>query len=261
MKAEPLGRLRWAPVVIPGVVGIGLLALAWQLIAAHNPGLLPGLGAVLSELWHKPRWYVSHLGATLREMAIGAGASFGVAFLLAVAMCHVRFVERAVMPIAVVLNVTPIVAITPSLAVFFGVGSLPKYLVTGIIVFFPLLVNCLIGLRSVDPRALEVFRSLHASTLEILWRLRLPNSLPFVFAGLRIALPLSIVGAVVAEFLVSGTQSGLGGLIQVGESYGNQPQVYAATLVIAAVGIVLTIAVIACERSLLSWHPSMEGTK
>lgn len=261
MRAEPVGRLRSLSIVVPGVFGIGLLVLAWQLVAAHNPHLLPGLGAVVRELWHQPRFYLSHLGATLREMAIGAGVSFCVAFLVAVAMCHVKFIERAVMPIAVVLNVTPIVAITPSLAVFFGFGSLPKYLVTGVIVFFPLLVNCLVGLRSVDPRALEVFRSLHASTFEILWRLRLPNSLPFIFAGLRIALPLSIVGAVVAEFLVSGTQDGLGGLISNGEAYNVLPQIYASTLVIAALGIVLTIAVIACERSLLSWHPSMEGSR
>jgi len=261
MSPEGGGRLRWLAVVLPAGLGLGLLVLAWQLVATHNPHLLPGVGAIARELWDNPGLYLSGLGVTLSEMAVGLGASFGAAFLLAVAMCHVKFVERAVMPIAVVLNVTPIVAITPGLAVFFGFGATPKYLVAGIIVFFPLLVNCLIGLRSVDPQALEVFHSLHASTFEILWRLRLPNSLPFVFAGLRIALPLSIIGAVVAEFLVSGTSSGLGGLIQSAEGYSNLVVIYASTLVLAALGIALTLAVIACERWLLSWHPSMEGNR
>lgn len=247
--------------MLPGAAGLGLFVLAWQLVAIHNRDAFPTVGAIARQLWDNPHLYLSNLAITLQEMVVGLSASFGVAFACAVAMCHVKLIERAVMPLAVVLNVTPIVAITPGLAVFFGLGSTPKYLVTGIIVFFPLLVNCLVGLRSVDPEALEVFHSLHASRLEILWRLRLPNSLPFLFAGLRIALPLSIIGAVVAEFLVSGTAGGLGALIQIAQGDSNLVVIYASTFVLAVLGIVLTLAVTACERSLLSWHPSMEGPR
>ncbi len=103
---------------------------------------------------------------TLQESGIGLGSSFVVAFGLAVAMSHIPFVERAVMPVAVVLNVTPVVSIAPGLAVAMGVTSMtPRYLVTGIIVFFPMLVNSLVGLRSADREALEYFASLNAVAL------------------------------------------------------------------------------------------------
>ena len=114
-------------------------------------------------------------------------------------MSEVRVLERALMPLAVVLNVTPLVAIAPGLGIAFGFGYAPKYILTAIIVFFPFLVNGAIGLRSVEPEALNVLRRSMRLALEVLWRLRLPSE-PAVPLRCRpdLCFPLSIVGAVVA---------------------------------------------------------------
>jgi NitT/TauT family transport system permease protein len=171
---------------------------------------------------------------------------------LAIVMVHVEVIEQAVMPLAVVLNVTPVIAIAPALALAFGFGVAPKYLLTAIITFFPLLVNALVGLRSIDRRALDIARTLNASRWEILWHLRLPSSLPYLFAGARVCLPLAVVGAVVAEFVVAGTQGGLGSVISIALNYSELASVYAAIGCLAIMGVVLTGVVVVLERRMLA---------
>ena len=146
-------------------------------------------------------------------MAIGGSFGIAAAFLLAVLMVELPIFEAALMPLMIVLMVTPIVAIAPALVIAFGFGVTPKYLVTALVVFYPMLVNSLAGLRDVDEPALAVFATLHANRWEVFRRLRVPSSLPFVFAGLRIAFPLAIIGATIAEFAAAGQQAGLGALI------------------------------------------------
>jgi NitT/TauT family transport system permease protein len=238
---------------------LGLLALTWQLVAVHNAYLVPRIGAIWDQLVDNPREFLDAAGNTLQESAVGLAASFAVAFSLAVVMSHIRVIERAVMPVAVIINVTPVVSLAPGLAVALGFGMAPRYLVTGIIVFFPMLINSLIGLRSVDPEALQYFASLDASRLEVLLHLRIPSSLPFLFAAARICFPLSIIGAVVAEFSTAGTSNGLGSLIELASQQGTAtslPQVYAAIFCLALLGLSFTLAVMALERRLLSWHPA-----
>jgi NitT/TauT family transport system permease protein len=171
-------------------------------------------------------------------------------------MSHVRILERALMPLAVVLNVTPIVAIAPGLVVAFGFGFTPKYIIAGVIVFFPFLVNSLVGLRSLDPEVLDVFTTLHASRWEVLWRLELPSSLPYLFAAARICLPLSLIGAVVAEFSAAGQTTGLGSLIETSANQADLQAVYASVVVLALLGISVTFVVAMFQRRLLSWQSS-----
>ncbi|HUC15078.1 MAG TPA: ABC transporter permease [Acidimicrobiales bacterium] len=250
---------RLATHALPAAVLLGLLALTWQLVAVHNTYLVPRIGAIWAQLVDNPREYVDAAGNTLQESAVGLGASFAIAFSLAVAMSYIRVIERAVMPVAVIINVTPVVSLAPGLAVALGFGMAPRYLVTGIIVFFPMLVNSLIGLRSVDPEAIQYFASLNASRLEVLLHLRIPSSLPFLFAAARICFPLSIIGAVVAEFSTAGTSNGLGSLIELASQQGTSkslPQVYAAIFCLALLGLSFTLAVMLVERRLLSWHPA-----
>jgi NitT/TauT family transport system permease protein len=253
-----LGRL--ATQALPGAVLLGVLALTWQLVAVHNAYLVPRIGAIWDQLVDNPQEFLDAAGNTLQESAVGLGASFAVAFGLAIVMSHVRVIERAVMPVAVIINVTPVVSLAPGLAVALGLGMAPRYLVTGIIVFFPILINSLIGLRSVDPEALQYFASLNASRLEVLLHLRIPSSLPFLFAAARICFPLSIIGAVVAEFSTAGNSNGLGSLIELAaENEGTSkslPEVYAAIFCLALLGLAFTLAVTVLERRLLSWHPA-----
>ncbi len=245
---------------LPALVALGALSLAWQLVAVHNPTVLPTDTAVLSELWHSPGLFWHDTLVTLQEVAVGLTSSFALAFGLAVAMSYLKVIERAVMPLAVVLNVTPVVALAPGLVVAFGFDLVPRYIVTAVIVFFPFLVNSLVGLRSADPEALEVLRTLHASQFETLVRLRLPSSLPYLFAAARVCLPLSVVGAVVAEMSSSGDAGGLGSLIETASAYSDLARIYAAILVLAALGLALTLAVVVLERRALSWRAPASGS-
>lgn len=248
--------VRLAAHTLPGAVLLGLLALIWQLVAIHNAYLIPRIGAIWEQLAQNPHEFIDAAGITLEESGVGLGASFVVAFSLAVAMSHIRVIERAVMPVAVIINVTPVVSLAPGLAVALGFGLAPRYLVTGIIVFFPFLVNSLVGLRSVDPEALQYFASLDASRLEVLLHLRIPSSLPFLFAAARICFPLSIIGAVVAEFSTAGSSNGLGSLIELAFQSVDLPQIYAAVLCLSLLGLFFTLVVTLIERRLLSWHPA-----
>jgi NitT/TauT family transport system permease protein len=241
---------------LPGLVAIGAIGIAWQLVAVHNHYLIPTLGALST-------YFFGHLGflggdalVTMQEMAVGLSTAFAAAFVLAVLMVHDKPLERAVMPVVVLMNVTPVVAIAPGLTAAFGFGMLPKYIVTALIVFFPILINSIMGLRSVDPQALDLLRTLHASRFEILLRLRLPSSLPFVFAAARVAFPVSLVGAVVAEFSASGQSRGLGSLIQSAAAYDDLPVIYSSIVCLALVGLGVTLLVVVLENKLLSWHTS-----
>jgi NitT/TauT family transport system permease protein len=259
--AEPSrrrGMPGWArpSVWLPPLVAFAVLAGAWQLYAMHNPFVIPTIGKICHELASRPGFYVRNALTTLREALVGAALGMGTAFVLAVVMSYVRIVERAVLPLAVILNVTPIIAVAPALVVAFGFGPTPKYIITAVLVFFPFLINSLIGLRSADPQALDVLRTLYASRTEILWRLRLPSSLPFLCAGARICVPLSVIGAVVAEFVAAGQASGLGTLIVTAASLSDLPVIYASVAVLAVMGIALFVLVVLVQRRLLAWHSS-----
>jgi NitT/TauT family transport system permease protein len=249
-----IARATRAATWFPPFVALGALAGVWQIISAHAPLVLPSLSAVASELVDHPGLFLSNAGVTLEEALVGASCSFVVAMILATAMVHGRFLERAIMPVAVLTNVTPVVSIAPALVVAFGFGMAPRYIVTALITFFPFLVNGLVGMRSVEPGALEILRSLNASRTEILLRLRVPSSLPFLFAAARVCLPLSIVGAVVAEFVSAGTNRGLGSLIATSEAQSSLSPIYAAVWCLAILGIALSVIVVLAERRFLSWN-------
>ena len=238
----------WLPTVIAFVAAAGI----WQLIATLNPYVIPTIDAIVASLVKDAGMYWSNFLVTLLEVVVGAAFGIGAGFVLAVVMAEFRIIERAIMPLAVIVMVTPIVAIAPALVVAFGFGILPKFIVTALVVFFPMLVNSLAGLRSVDPKAHEVLTTLHASRWEILTQLRLPGSMPYFFAGLRIALPLAVVGAAVAEFAAAGTQAGLGSLVTTSAAQANLPVTWGAITLLALLGVLL-IALLAIVRKRALW--------
>ncbi|MDZ8200492.1 ABC transporter permease [Microbacterium sp. SSW1-59] len=239
----------WAPTAIVFVI-VGLL---WQLVAFTNPYVLPTLGEVIASLLEEPGMYWLNFLITLQEVAVGAGSAIVLGFLIAVIMSEFEIVERAVMPLIVLVMVTPVIAIAPALVVAFGFGMLPKYIITGIVVFFPVLVNSLAGLRDVDPRALDVFKTLSASRWEIFRDLRFPGSMPYFFAGLRISLPLAVVGAAVAEFVAAGTAAGLGSLVTTSAAQANLAVTWAAIFMLCLMGILLIMLLAAVRRRVLWW--------
>ena len=248
----------WHPATwLPAAVALALLATAWQLAATALAArgetyLLPLPADVLTELVGSPGRYLSDAWTTLSTALLGVAAGGLLAVVLAVVLSEVPLLARAVVPLAVVLNTTPVVALAPALVVAFGFGRTPKVVVTAVVVFFPVLVTVLSGLRAAPPDALAVLRSLRASRLEVLRRLRLPAALPALFTALRVVLPLSVVGAVVAEFVAAGSSAGLGTLITTSAANYQLAPVYAAIIVLAVMGVLLLGAVVAVERRVLA---------
>lgn len=255
----PVRQRRWPkalgflnPVVwLPLVVMLIVLGLLWQWGAHSMPYLLPQLGDVADSLSEETSYYIENALTTLAESLAGLAIAFIVAFVLAILTNEILTVRRAVMPVAVVLNVTPVVAIAPALVTAFGFGPTPKIVITAIICFFPLLINIAAGLRSVPEPVLQVYQTINASRLETLVHLRIPSALPFTFAALRIAFPLSIVGAVVAELTAAGSTKGLGTVISTASTMNQLPVVYASIFILAIMGVLLLAVITLIEKRAL----------
>lgn len=246
---------RWLPLTATLVV----LGLLWQFGAETMPYLLPPLGEIGATLVGNPGFYLANAWTTLQESLLGLAIAFVASSILAIAISEIPLVKRAVMPIAVVLNVTPLVAIAPALVVAFGFGPEPKLIVTSIICFFPILINVSVGLRSVPAAVLQFYRTIKASRLELLWNIRIPNALPYLFAALKIVFPLSIVGAVVAEMFAPGASEGLGTAISLASSNNKLPVIYASIFILALMGSALLGLVTAVEQRVLHWHDTHTG--
>ncbi|WP_017571148.1 ABC transporter permease [Nocardiopsis halotolerans] len=243
---------------LPTAVAVVLFGFAWSAIAEDQPYLLPPLAEVGAVLVEDPALFLDNAWSTLSIALSGVACGAGTAFVLSLLMSEIPLLRRAIMPMAVVLNVTPVVALAPALVVAFGFGMTPKVIVTAIITFFPVLINVTTGLRSVSVPVLHVFSTLHASRMEVLFRLRIPSSLPYTLAALRVVFPLSIVGAVVAEFVAAGSSSGLGTMIRNSAATARLEYVYAAVACLAAMGVLMLALITVLERRLLFWHESQQ---
>jgi NitT/TauT family transport system permease protein len=249
-----------ARVAAPPLLAAALAIVLWEVwvqLRDVPEYMVPAPSVVGQELWADPSRYLEAGRTSLVEALGGLAIGSGAAFLLAVVMAHSRPLERALYPLALFVKVTPIIAVVPLFIIWFGFGIWPKLFVAALITFFPMLVNAVIGLRSVDPAAHDFLRALHAPWWQVLWRLRLPASLPYVFAALRISVPLSLLGAVVAEW-VSGS-SGIGQVILVANGDLDTAALFAAIVVLAAIAIMLTALLALLERRLLFWHESSSG--
>ncbi|MFV2195166.1 ABC transporter permease [Nocardiopsis sp. LOL_012] len=252
LRDSPLRPGMW----LPTVVAVALVAAGWTYIAETQPYVLPRLPDVGATLADDPLAFLGNAWSTLSIALMGVAWGAGLAFGLSLLMSEIPVLRRAIMPLAVVLNVTPVIAVAPALVVAFGFGLAPKVIVTAIITFFPVLINVTTGLRSVPVPVMHVFSTLHASRMEILFRLRVPSSLPYAMAALRVVLPLSIVGAVVAEFVAAGSSQGLGTMIRNSAAMGQLSYVYAAVICLAAMGVLMLAFTTLLERRLLFWHES-----
>lgn len=245
----------WPPLLL-----FALFIVVWQWWTATRQGAIayvPQPLDVYRELVSSLGFYWHHAKVTLQEAFLGylLGASFALS--AAVMMAEFRTVERALMPFAIMLKVTPAVAFAPALIVWLGFGIMPKVIIAALIVFFPLMVNALTGFRSVDENALEVFRSVKASRLEIFWQLRVPNSLPYLFSAAKITVPLAIIGAVVAEFYNS--FEGLGNVLVTSASNLRTARLYGAIVVLVIIGLTLNFLVNRLEKRMLRWHSSQSA--
>jgi NitT/TauT family transport system permease protein len=246
-----------AALLLPAALGLGLVFAAWEAwveLDDVKPYLVPAPSAVFQRLYEEPWLFIEEGFKTLEGALLGFVVGAGVALALAVAMSQARVLERAIFPLAILVKVTPIVAIAPLLTIWFGFGLMPKVFIAALIVFFPIMVNALIGFRSVNPNALALLESLSASRFEVFYRLRLPSSLPYLFAAFRFSIPLSVIGAVVAEWF-SGDR-GLGSVIYIANNNLDMATAFAGIFTLAVLGVGLFLITAAVERRMLFWHES-----
>jgi NitT/TauT family transport system permease protein len=243
--------------LIPATIGLSIALAAWQAwveIKHVKPYLVPAPTRVAERLYQDPWLFTVEGFKTLEGALLGFALGAGVAIILASLMSQTRFLERAIFPLAILIKVTPIVAIAPLLTIWFGFGLMPKVFIAALIVFFPIMVNALIGFRSINPNSLALLDSLAASRAEVFYRLRLPSALPYLFAAFRFSVPLSVIGAVVAEWF-SGDR-GLGSVIYVANNNLDMATAFAGVFMLAILGVGLFLLTAALERRVLFWHES-----
>ncbi len=250
-----MAEVAWT--VVPAALALGLVLAAWQaVVLVFQPPayLLPAPGSVWERFAREPGFFLGHTAFTVMEAVLGLVAGGGIAFLLGVAMASWRPLERALMPVAILVKVTPIVVIAPLLLIWFGFGLGPKVVVAGLITFFPVLVNTVTGMRSADPAMADVLRSVDAGAWRRFWHLRLPAAGPALFAALKVSIPLALIGAVVAEWV--GAEQGIGQVMMKAHNQLDMPTLFAAIIGLALVGALLSGIASIAERGVLHWHPA-----
>ena len=191
-----------------------------------------------------------HLLTTLGEVALGFAVGAGAALPIGYALARSALVERLLSPYLVAAQAIPILALAPLFAVWFGPGLLGKVIICTVVVFFPMAVATMVGVRSVDAGLLELGRSLRATPRQVLTTLELPAALPSIFGGMRVGVTLAVVGAIVGEW--AGSERGLGVLINLARgSLFDIPLMFATLLTIALIGIGLYLVVVVIERRLV----------
>ncbi len=247
---------------VPALFGLLVLAV-WE-IAVHGMDvpryILPAPSAIAVALVdHGPKLF----GAAAVTLGLTAAAfvlAVGGAVSLAILFSQSRLLERALFPYAVILQVTPIVAIAPLVIIWVGVDQprLALLILAVIVAFFPVLANTMVGLRSVDPNLRDLFTLYGASPWQVLWRLRLPSALPYMLAGIKISGGLSLIAVVTAEFIAgSGQSGGLAWRIMEARNRLEIPNMFAALVLLSLMGIAIYAALSALERRLLEgWHES-----
>ena len=247
--------LDWVPAIAVFAIGIA----AWQgLVALFDVQefLLPRPSVIATTFWDQraPLW---HAGIYTFKEALGGfalGSSLGI--LSALVFAAFRPLGTAFMPFAVAANAIPIIAFAPIMNDWFGLlNPFSKMAIASVLCFFPVLINTLRGLTSVDPRSIELMQSYAAGRASIFRRVRIPASLPHMFAGLKIASVLSMIGAIVGEYF-GGPITALGVTILNASAYSNFPVAWAGIVLASAFGILFYGAVALAERLTTSWDPS-----
>jgi ABC-type nitrate/sulfonate/bicarbonate transport system permease component len=242
---------RFAPglVLFAALTGVTEAVVRGTHVAAF---IFPPPSAVLAELFSQPGLYARSALVTVDEAGAGLALGAVTAFLFAAAAVHSRLLDRVLTPLVVVSQTIPVIAVAPLLVLWLGYGVLPRVIICALIAFFPMAVNTLEGFRATDPQLLLLLRSVDAGRWDVFWRVRVPGAAPFLMAGLRAGVTLSLVGAVVAEW-TGGTERGLGYLVLSANARLATAQAFAAVLVITALGLAAFGVVGLLERRVCWW--------
>jgi len=254
------GTTRWRRVLLPGLL-LALLIGAWQVATSTGtiadlfslePYLVPSPVEIAESLWENRSLLAENAWVTLREIVFGVLCAIAVGIGFAVAMQRWRTVYDATYPLIVASQTIPIVVIAPILVVWFGYGLAPKIFIIALICFFPITIATLDGLRSVDPDAVKMMRTLDASRWQRFWRVEAPTALPQLFTGIKIAVVIAPIGAIFAEW--AGSSSGLGHLIQSDTANFEVARQFATVAVLSVIALALMALTVLAERRVIRWR-------
>jgi NitT/TauT family transport system permease protein len=258
---EPAARSggRWSAVWLP-ILGATTAVAAWWLttvIFDIRPFFLPAPPDVVDSFLRNPEYMLRESWVTLYESLLGFAIATVGGLTVAVVLAAVRSIERATLPLFVALNSIPKVALAPLLVVWLGFGPKPKIVMVVLISFFPIVVATMAGLTSTPVELSELGRSLSASWWQMFVKVRMRWALPQVFVGLKVAISLAVVGAIVAEIANPG--QGLGSVIVLSGSSADTPLAFASITLLALISVTLFYAIVALERLLLPWAREITG--
>jgi NitT/TauT family transport system permease protein/putative hydroxymethylpyrimidine transport system permease protein len=248
---------RW---LLPALLLAALIG-AWQLASATGAiadalrledFLVPSPAEIASSLWENRALLAENAWVTLREILLGFGCALIAGLGFAVLLHLFETLRRAAYPLLVASQAIPVPVVAPILVVWFGFGIGPKLAIVALICFFPITVNTLDGLRSVDTNAIKLMRTLDASRWQTFHRVEAPAALPFAFSGARIAAAVAVIGAVFAEW--SGASSGLGWLVLQDGARLETARQFAAVIVLSSMALTLFGLLALAERRVVSWR-------
>ena len=239
----------------PVAASLAVFLLAWQAIVAvggYPSFILPGPLTVAQRFvraWTDGTMW-PHFSTTVVEVLLGFVIGAGLALVTGVLLARSRLAERLLSPYLVAAQATPVLALAPLIALWFGTGLPSKLVITTLIVFFPVAVATMVGLRSVDPRLLEMARSFRATPSQVIRRVEIPAALPAILGGMRVGITLAVIGAIIGEW--AGGDQGLGVLINISRgSLFDIPLMFATLATLALLGVALYLVMVLIERRLV----------
>jgi NitT/TauT family transport system permease protein len=239
-----------------------IILLAWELwvrIGNKPPYIMAPFSDVLEACFQNWGTLLHHTWATVRESIYGYALGAAIGVVLALLIVTVRPAAKGLLPLIVIYHVIPTIAIAPVLSIWFGFGLLPKVLIVANFTFFPVMLNAIIGLRSTQPTQVHLFRSAGAGRLQTFFRLRLPNALPQLFVGLKIASTLALIGAVVAEFVSA--SAGLGYYVLIANGALDTKHLMVGVIYLSVTGMAFFAAVQVVEWLATPWHVSQRSSR
>lgn len=240
---------------IYSLILITILLAFWEIGAriVDKPFILPSPSGILLKLWElKETLLFHHLPATLSIIAIGLAISLILGICLAIGMNVSKTLEKMFYPILITSQTIPIIALAPIFVLWFGYSLWSKVVVTILITFFPITVSTFDGFKSTDRDLKELLKTMGASKKQIFFKLEIPSALPSFFSGLKVAVPMSVIGAAIGEWL--GAQSGLGYFSRRMMTQFDGAGVFAPILVLSLIGIILFVIVVYLEKIFLRWR-------
>lgn len=235
---------------------VALIALWWLIVELFdiNSLLVPGPGGVWDAMVEHSSLLISNTLYTVTEAMLGFVVATIVGVLLAVIIVSSPRISRALLPTLVAINSVPKVVVAPILVIWLGLGMLSKIGMAFLLAFFPIVISAVQGLTEVEPNLVSLYRLMRSSRATIMRRVRLPHAVPYILSGMKISLPLAIIGAVIGEFVAA--RKGIGHQIVLAYSSFDTELVFAAVIAITVASVVLFELLSWVERRLLVWRPT-----